>query len=63
MAKVRIVDPPSGWMYGFPAECPEDVWNDHDKFKQFLLDKGYPEEDVEFGSSYVRAWFVEKEDA
>ena len=58
----RIVDPPSGWRYGFPKECPDDIWEDHEKFKQFLADSGYPKEDIEFASSYVRVWFKEEEE-
>lgn len=58
----RIVDPPSGWRYGFPKECPEDVWHDHDRFKQFLLESGYPVTDIEFASQYVRVWFEEDDD-
>lgn len=34
-----IVDPPSGWMYGFPAPLEED-------YEQQLRNAGYPEKDI-----------------
>ena len=34
-----LVDPPSGWMYGFPAPLQED-------YEQQLKDAGYPEKDI-----------------
>lgn len=55
--KVKIVDPPSGWKYGFPKELPADV----EDFVQWLIDNGYPEEDAEFGAKYCRWWEKEYE--
>ena len=46
-------DPPSGWMYGFPK-----LW-DFDKspdLRQWFLDNGYPEKDVDFAMNYLRHW-------
>jgi len=49
MAKY-FVDPPSGWLYGFPKvwdstnDSPVDEW---------LIEQGYPEEGM---VSYVRMW-------
>lgn len=40
-ARKVVVDPPSGWMYGFP-----DIW-DKDKFESledFIRAAGYPED-------------------
>lgn len=34
-----IVDPPKGWMYGFPAPLQDD-------YEQQLRDAGYPEKDI-----------------
>ena len=56
--KVKVVDPPNGWRYGFPKECPEDVQD----FRQWLLDNGYPEKDVDFACKYYRHWYREKGD-
>lgn len=48
-----FVDPPSGWMYGFPA-----LWSrkEYPKVEDFLRAKGYPEDQIEFASSYLRMW-------
>jgi len=48
-----VVDPPSGWLYGFPA-----VW-DKEKYPEiadFFRSKGYPERDIDFACSYCRCW-------
>ena len=52
MKKVTMVDPPSGWKYGFPKELPENVVD----FRQWLIDNGYPESEVDFGMKYCRQW-------
>ena len=53
-----VVDPPSGWMYGFPT-----VWDKekHPELKDFLREKGYPEKDLEFAMNHMRMWFPEEE--
>ena len=58
MSKVRVVDPPSGWMYGFPKEVPSGITD----FRQWLIDEGYPESEVDFGMKYTRQWWVEEEE-
>lgn len=50
-----MVDPPSGWKYGFPKELPADK-----DYKELLLESGYPEKDIEFALTYSRSW--EEED-
>jgi len=54
-----MIDPPSGWKYGFPKEIPEDVENT----TQWLVDNGYPKKLIESfgGSFYVRGWYEEIE--
>lgn len=47
----KWIDPPSGWIYGFPKCIPENT-----NIKQVLLDSGYPKEDIEFAMSYMRVW-------
>jgi uncharacterized protein Smg (DUF494 family) len=42
-----IVDPPSGWRYGFPAELQED-------YAQQLKDAGYPEKDIPMALKHSR---------
>lgn len=49
----RMVDPPGGWMYGFPKILEED-------YRQQLIDSGYPEGDIEFALRYSREWDSEQ---
>ncbi len=50
-----IIDPPSGWKYGFPKPIPEDRKKD---VKAFLIEEGYPEEEIEKHGAYFfcRYW-------
>ena len=52
MAKIRIVDPPSGWRYGFPKELPEGK-----SYLELLREANYPEEDIDLALEYTRQWF------
>ena len=47
-----MIDPPSGWMYGFPKELPDGVKD----LRKWLVDNGYPEKDVDFAVKYCRYW-------
>ena len=51
------VDPPSGWRYGFPK-----VWDreQNPDIKQWLLDNGVPDRDIEFSCNYLRMWACEE---
>lgn len=49
------VDPPEGWMYGFPK-----LW---DKTKQpdfgvWLLENGYPQSKIEMAEKHSRSWLA-----
>ena len=57
--KIKMIDPPSGWMYGFPKEIPEHV----DDTCKWLVENGYPEKLIkDFGNNfYVRGWYEEIE--
>lgn len=46
-----IVDPPNGWLYGFPMELKEGV-----EFVDLLRENGYPEEDLGLALAYSRWW-------
>jgi len=54
-----MIDPPKGWLYGFPKEIPEDI----DNATQWLIKNGYPEKLIkDFGNAfYVREWWEEIE--
>jgi hypothetical protein len=57
-ARELMVDPPSGWMYGFPALWSKDAYPE---LKDFLAAKGYPEKDIDFACSYMRMWLPDQE--
>lgn len=59
-----MVDPPSGWKYGFPKALPNPLpqpWS----LTLWLISEGYPEiELAKHGDffQYVRMWEVDNED-
>ena len=52
---MTIVDPPSGWRYGFPAKLKGD-------YRQQLIDAGYPKKDIELALKHSRYWETDDED-
>ena len=54
-----MIDPPSGWLYGFPKEIPEHI----DDTRAWLIENGYPEEEIKKcgDSFFVRGWYEEIE--
>lgn len=57
---IKIIDPPSGWLYGFPKEIPEDVTD----VRGWLVQNGYPMEELEaFGDVFpYRCWYEGDDD-
>ena len=53
---MKMIDPPSGWKYGFPKPLREDVEN----VREWLIDEGYPKELITaleaVDSFYFRTW-------
>jgi len=41
-----LIDPPSGWKYGFPKEYTGDI--ETIDMSTFLLQNGYPEEEIQY---------------
>ncbi len=56
MKKVTIVDPPSGWKFGFPKVLPDGI-----DYREFLISNGYPESDIELALKYSRYWTENEE--
>jgi len=56
--KIKFIDPPSGWKYGFPKRIPEDIID----VNKWLIENGYPETQISyFGDSfYCRFWYQEE---
>lgn len=57
MGKKKIIDPPSGWQFGFPRELPPEVEN----LGEWLVEVGYPPEDVDLALKYSRYWEEDSE--
>ena len=55
---VKMIDPPSGWKYGFPKPIPEDV---KDELK-WLVENGYPQEEIDSCGKHFwcRYWIGEE---
>lgn len=51
---VTYVDPPGGWLYGFPAPLQGD-------YEKQLRKAGYPEADIPLALEH--SWYHEKPDA
>jgi hypothetical protein len=39
-----MIDPPFGWLYGFPKVCPDDRLGN---VNEWLVEEGYPKEEIE----------------
>jgi len=50
----RMIDPPSGWLYGFPKEIPLFVTDT----RAWLVANGYPQKEIDACGEYfyVRMW-------
>jgi len=46
-----LIDPPSGWQYGFPDRY---IKEEHGTMENFLRLKKYPEKDIAFAMQYMR---------
>jgi hypothetical protein len=64
MAKktVMMIDPPSGWKYGFPK--PIDLQESKGRVLEWLVENGYPQKEIDACGNhfYSRYWETEIED-
>lgn len=55
----RMIDPPSGWLYGFPKEMPLFVTDT----RAWLVANGYPQKEIdEYGDNFYCRYWMERED-
>jgi hypothetical protein len=57
-SKRIMVDPPSGWHYGFPKPYYKSSIGDSEELNAWLVSEGYPEEEIKrYGPRFpVRYW-------
>jgi hypothetical protein len=54
-----MVDPPSGWRYGFPKVIPNDIKD----VKEWLVENGYPQSEIDdYGDYFYCRFWLEKDD-
>lgn len=53
--KRLIIDPPSGWKYGFPKPIPEEIIYEGSGLEDWLIEQGYPESEIHL-AKYSRYW-------
>lgn len=58
--KTLMIDPPSGWRFGFPKPAPENFFDKNFELGAWLIECGYPEKDVPLAIKYSRYWEIEK---
>lgn len=52
---VLVIDPPQGWMYGFPKPVP--TFKTHGDFVKWMLQQGYPKKLIREGNlEHCRYW-------
>lgn len=56
---VLIIDPPSGWKYGFPKPIPEERRQDS---LVWLVEEGYPQEEIDALGEYFYCRYWEQPD-
>jgi len=59
MTKVLMIDPPSGWQYGFPKPVHEEFHTLGDDFDlgRWLISEGYPEIFIELAVKHSRYYW------
>lgn len=58
--KVTMIDPASGWQYGFPKPVPDNYFDADFNCVEWLVSQGYPRELTKY---HCRFWVEEVEDA
>lgn len=49
MSNVWMVDPDSGWLYGFPKPAPKEyILHDDFDFYGWLVSEGYPQKKIDY---------------
>ena len=61
--KVMMIDPPSGWKYGFPKSLPK-LFDTYEEKIEWLVSEGYPQSEIDACGDhfYCRYWHEEMND-
>ena len=55
--KVKFIDPPSGWKYGFPKMIPNYITD----VKDWLINNGYPKSEIDRCGDYFYCRYWDRE--
>jgi hypothetical protein len=57
---LTMIDPPSGWQYGFPKELPNNYRETGFDIREWLVTEGYPRElIISYGEMFCyRTWEI-----
>ena len=56
---VTIIDPPSGWRYGFPKPLPDPA---PENIHEWLVSEGYPQSEIDACGKHFYCRYWEHED-
>jgi hypothetical protein len=57
MKTIKLVDPPSGWKYGFPKQYIESDGLEPKDLKEWLVRNGYPQSEIDsLGKHFYCQW-------
>ena len=54
---MTLIDPPSGWKYGFPKPIPDEVEN----VLEWLVGEGYPQSEIDACGKHFYCRYLEGE--
>ena len=53
--KLILIDPPSGWKYGFPKAITQEQYKEITSLKEWCIENGYPKEEAD---SYRECFYI-----
>lgn len=53
-----LIDPPSGWKYGFPKELPDPP---PENIREWLVEQGYPQREIDSCGEYFFIRYIHDE--
>lgn len=56
-----MIDPPSGWKYGFPKPYIDEKGNEPTDSREWLIKNGYPKHEIESYGEWFSCRFWEEE--